>query len=98
MNDEEFSRLNKMVGKSIYNRETFLRILLDGYTLQECPQEYNEFRVTLIRLASDLNLFRWNNSLTAEERVHLMQIGDEISALIRKLETIYMPYYKETNY
>lgn len=95
LNDEELTHLNEMVSRSIYNRETFLRLLLNGYSMQECPKEYNEFRVTLIRLASDLKLFRFNAALTPEEESRLMEIGDEVWALIKKLNIIYAPYYKE---
>ena len=95
LNDKEFAHLNEMVSRSIYNRETFLRLLLDGCTMQECPKEYNEFRVTLIRLASDLKLFKFNSALTPEEERRLMEIGDEVWALVKKLNVIYAPYYKE---
>ena len=95
LNDKELAHLNEMVSRSIYNRETFLRLLLDGCTMQECPKEYNEFRVTLIRLASDLKLFKFNSALTPEEESRLMQIGDEVWALVKKLNVIYTPYYKE---
>lgn len=95
LNGKELAHLNEMVGRSIYNRETFLRLLIDGCTMQECPKEYNEFRVTLIRLASDLKLFRFSSALTPEEERRLMEIGDEVWALIKKLNVIYAPYYKE---
>lgn len=95
LNDEELAHLNEIVGKSIYKREVFLRLLLNGYTMQECPKEYNEFRVTLIRLASDLKLFKFNSSLTPADEARLMQIGDEVWALVKKLNAIYAPYYKE---
>ena len=66
LNDKEFAHLNEMASKSIYNRETFLRLL-----------------------------FKFNSSLTPEEESRLMQIGDEVWALVKKLNVIYAPYYKE---
>ena len=96
LNDEELAHLNEMVSRSIYNRETFLRLLIDGCTMQECPKEYNEFRVTLIRLASNLKLFKFNSALTPEEERRLMQIGDEVWALVKEQNCIKQyEYYQD---
>lgn len=37
LNDDELARLNKMVGKTIFSREQFIRSMLAGYTIREAP-------------------------------------------------------------
>ena len=95
LNDKELDRLNKMVARTLYDRETFLRLMLEGYTLRETPKEYKEFDWELRRLASDLRLYRWNESMTEQQRQELDRLAGRIWDFIDRLEDIYFPYFKE---
>ena len=37
LSDEEFDRLNEMVSRTIFNREAFLRMLIQGAVIKEAP-------------------------------------------------------------
>ena len=95
LNDEEFTHLNEMVSKSIYKREVFLRMLLNGYIMQECPKDFFLFKKDVIQIITDLRTLRWNTSLTEEEKMKLLKTADEIGDLVRMLTKVYWPYYKE---
>lgn len=95
LNDQEFNRLNRMVEKSIYNRETFLRKMLEGYSIREMPKEFLVFREDLTRIASDLRLFRWNQSLSIEERYNLDKLADQTWELVRQMNRAFMPCFRE---
>ncbi len=95
LNDKELDRLNKMVARTLYDRETFLRLMLEGYTLRDTPKEYKAFDWELRRLASDLRLYRWNESMTEQQRQELDRLAGRIWDFIDRLEDIYFPYFKE---
>ena len=95
LNDKELDRLNKMVDRTHFDRETFLRLMLEGYTLRESPREYREFDWELRKLASDLRLYRWNQSMSEQQRQELDRLADRIWDFIDRLEDIYFPYFKE---
>ena len=95
LNDKELDRLNKMVARTHYDRETFLRLMLEGYTLRETPKEYKEFDWELRRLASDLRLYRWNESMPEQQRQDLDRLSGRIWDFIHRLDDIYFPYFKE---
>ncbi len=95
LNDEELGRLNEMVARTIYDRETFLRLMLEGYTLRDTPREYKSFTWDLRRLASNLRLYDWNKSLSELQRQELNRLADQIWDFIHRLDEIYFPYFKE---
>ena len=95
LNDKELDRLNKMVARAHFDRETFLRLMLEGYTLRESPREYREFDWELRKLASDLRLYRWNQSMSEQQRQELDRLAGRIWDFIDRLEDIYFPYFKE---
>ena len=95
LNDNELEHLNKMVGQSPYNRETFLRLMVAGYSMREVPKEYLQFRMELIRMASDLRLYRWNKSLSEQQVKELDKLSGRIWEFIRRLNKVYWPYFKE---
>ena len=95
LNDHELDRLNKMVARTHFDRETFLRLMLEGYTLRESPREYREFDWELRKLASDLRLYRWNESMSEQQRQELDRLSGRIWDFIDRLEDIYFPYFKE---
>ena len=96
LNDEEFDRLNKMVDQTIYNRETVLRLILDGFSLREIPKDYREFTWELRRLGQQLRDFEWNKGLTPEERVEFKKLGTHFVALGCQLDMTFFPYFKES--
>ena len=95
LNDKELDRLNKMVARTHFDRETFLRLMREGYTLRESPREYREFDWELRKLASDLRLYRWNQSMSEQQRQELDRLAGRIWDFINRLEDIYFPYFKE---
>ena len=95
LNDKELDRLNKMVARTHYDRETFLRLMLEGYTLRETPKEYKAFDWELRRLASDLRLYRWTESMSEQQRQDLDRLSGRIWDFIHRLDDIYFPYFKE---
>ena len=95
LNDKELDRLNKMVARTHFAQETFLRLMLEGYTLRESPREYREFDWELRKLASDLRLYRWNQSMSEQQRQELDRLAGRIWDFIDRLEDIYFPYFKE---
>ena len=95
LNDQELDRLNKMVAKTLYDRETFLRLMLEGYTLRDTPKAYLAFDWELRKLASDLRLYRWNQSMSEQQRQELDRLAGRIWDFINRLKDIYFPYFKE---
>ena len=95
LNDEEFAHLNEMVGKSNYSREVFLRFLLNGYVMQECPRDFIMFKKDVIQIINELRTIRRNASLTEAEKSRLLKTADEAGELVRMMTRVYWPYYKE---
>ena len=95
LNDREFDRLNRMVEKSIYNRETFLRNMLDGYEIREIPKEHLAFRGELTRLASDLRQYRWNQTLSDAEKARLDELADQTWNLVHRMNEACFPRFKK---
>lgn len=95
LNDEEYAHLTDMVSRSIYSREVFLRTLLNGYILQECPKDYRQFSQEIMNLGSELRLFQWNKSLSPAEKENLIRLSEKIWDISDMLTAVYFPYYKE---
>lgn len=96
LNDKEFDHLNKMVAKTLYNRETFLRLLIGGYTVQEVPRDYIMFRMDMVNTCAELRrTARFNGSLSEEEKTRLLDVADQVASVIAVMKSIYWPYYKE---
>ena len=95
LNDKELDRLNKMVARTLYDRETFLRLMLEGYTLRDTPKEFMAFDWELRRLASDLRMYRWNESMSEQQRQELDRLAGRIWDFIHRLHDVYFPYFKE---
>ena len=95
LNDEEFAHLNEMVSRSNYSREVFLRFLLNGYVMQECPRDFIMFKKDVIQIINELRTIRRNASLTEAEKSRLLKTADEAGELVRMMTRVYWPYYKE---
>lgn len=96
LNDEELTRLNEMVAKTVFNREQFLRKMLDGYTVQEVPKDYIMFRRDMINACGALNQIpRFCTSLTPPEKTLLFNIADQLQSVIAVMNSIYRSYFKE---
>ena len=89
LNDHELDRLNKMVARTHFDRETFLRLMLEGYTLRESPRDYKEFEWELRRLASDLRLYRWNDSMSEQQRQELDRLMSERGKMLKDMEALH---------
>lgn len=96
LDDEELQRLNETVAKTIFNRESFLRVMLEGFTIQEYSKSYTEFSITMRRIGTQQNLLNWNKSLSPEGRADLKQLARELWDTLMQLNRVYMPCYKET--
>lgn len=94
LTDQELDHLNRMVAKTPYTREGFLRLVLAGYTIQECPKEYLEFRAALLRIGTALNLLPWNKAFTTDEKTRLNALNCRLWEILTMLDRVYTPYYK----
>lgn len=98
LNDKEFDHLNQMVAKTLYNRETFLRLLINGYTVQEVPRDYIMFRMDMVNVSAELRqTAKFNDSLSEAEKSRLLDVADRVASVIAVMSSIYKPYFKERN-
>ena len=95
LNDKELNRLNKMVAKTNYTREDFLRLMNEGYTVQEVPKDYMMFHMDMARICSMLRYNSLNRSLSDTEKATLIGAADELSSVATVMSGVYEPYYKE---
>ena len=95
LNDWEFARLNEMASHSIFNREQFLRHMLDGYIIREAPTEYREFRFELIRKMNEIQMLLHATPMTDADRATLHTLLQETGAVIHRMDEAHMPYYRE---
>ena len=95
LNDKELDRLNKMVARTNYTREDFLRLMIEGYTVQEVPKDYLLFHMDMARICSMLRYNSLNQSLSDIERSTLIHAADELSSVVSVMSSVYKPYYKE---
>lgn len=95
LTEKEFDRLNTMVAKTPYNRETFLRLLLEGYTVQEVPKDYFQFRRQVVSIAYNLDQICRRDLLSWQEQEKLHSLVKEARELVHALTEVYQGYYKE---
>ena len=95
LNDTELSHLNRMVAKTNYTREDFLRLMFGGYTVQEVPKDYLMFYMDMARICSALRFNSMNACLSPEEKATLLNTADELASIAAEMRSIYKPYYKE---
>ena len=95
LNDRELSHLNKMVAKTNYSREDFLRLMIAGYTVQEVPKDYVMFYMDMKRICSTLRYNSINASFSPTEKAALLGAADELSSMVAEMRRIYKPYFKE---
>lgn len=65
--NKEFDRINEMVAKSIFPKEKMIRIIVEGYPIQEKPSdECMQLLSALRRLGTDLEAMLFQRTVTKE--------------------------------
>ena len=95
LNDQELSHLNRMVAKTNYTREDFLRLMIAGYTVQEVPKDYLMFYMDMARICSVLRYNSMNACLSPAEKATLLGAAEELASVATEMRSIYTPYYKD---
>lgn len=85
LTQKELDRLNEMVAKTPYNREVFLRRMLEGYTIQEVPKDFFQFRRAVISIAYNLDQLSKSGWFSWQEREELESLTKECRELVRVL-------------
>ena len=95
LNDAEFNRLNEMVERSIFSREEFIRLMLAGYTLQEAPKEYIQFRKELSSKLTEIHLQVMQLPISDPVYQEIKRLSAEIGKTLALIGEICIPYYKQ---
>ena len=95
LNDAEFDRLNDMVKRSIFSREEFIRMVLAGYTLQEAPKEYIQFKKELSGKLTEIHLLVMQLPISDPVYQEIKRLTSEIGKTLAMIGEICMPYYKQ---
>ena len=95
LNDAEFDRLNAMVERSIFSREEFIRMMLAGYTLQEAPKEYIQFKKELYGKLTEIHLQVMQPPISDPVYQEIKRLSAEISKTLALIGEICIPYYKQ---
>ena len=95
LNDAEFDRLNEMVKQSIFSREEFIRLMLAGYTLQEAPKEYIQFRKELSSKLTEIHLQVMQLPISDPVYQEIKRLTSEIGRTLALLGEICIPYYRQ---
>ena len=95
LNDAEFQRLNDMVSRSIFSREEFLRHMLAGYTLQEAPREFLQFRHELFRKLNEIQALIRDRPVSDPVHQEIRRLSKEIGDTLYAIGEVYIPYYKQ---
>ena len=95
LNDAEFDRLNEMVERSIFSREEFIRLMLAGYTLQEAPKEYIQFKKELSSKLTEIHLQVMQLPISDPVYQEIKRLTSEIGRTLAMIGEICIPYYKQ---
>ena len=95
LNDAEFDRLNEMVKQSIFSREEFIRMMLAGYTLQEAPKEYIQFKKELSGKLTEIHLQVMQLPISDPVYQEIKRLTSEIGRTLAMIGEICIPYYKQ---
>jgi hypothetical protein len=95
LNDAELARLNDMVKRSIFSREEFIRMMLAGYTLQEAPKEYIQFKKELSGKLAAIHLQVMQLPISDPVYQEIKRLSSEIGRTLALIGEICMPYYKQ---
>ena len=95
LNDREYARLNEMVARSIFSREEFLRHMLAGYTLQEAPTEFLQFRMELLQKLNAIQTLVQDRPISDHVYQEIRRLSAEIGKTLHEIGEVYIPYYKQ---
>ena len=95
LNDAEFNRLNEMVERSIFSREEFIRLMLAGYTLQEAPKEFIQFRKELSGKLTEIHKLVMQLPISDPVYQEIKRLTSEIGKTLALIGEICIPYYKQ---
>ena len=95
LNDWEYARLNDMVERSIFSREEFIRHMLAGYTLQEAPTEFLQFRMELLQKLNAIQTLVQDRPISDRVYQETRCLSAEIGKTLHEIGEVYIPYYKQ---
>ena len=95
LNDREYARLNDMVERSIFSREEFIRHMLAGYTLQEAPTEFLQFRMELLQKLNAIQTLVQDRPISDHVYQEIKRLSSEIGRTLALIGEICIPYYKD---
>lgn len=95
LNDAEFNRLNEMVERSIFSREEFIRMMLAGYTLQEAPKEYIQFKKELSSKLTEIHKLVMQLPISDPVYQEIKRLSSEIGRTLALISEICIPYYRQ---
>ena len=95
LNDAEFDRLNEMVERSIFSREEFIRLMLAGYTLQEAPKEFIQFRKELSSKLTEIHLQVMQLPISDPVYQEIKRLTADVGRTLAMIGEICIPYYKQ---
>lgn len=96
LNDAELVRLDGMVSRTNYSRESFIRQMLEGYQITEAPNvEIRSLIMHLTRIGTYLNILTsraFVNHFVDEPEVR--KVTAERWELYRDIRNIFIPYIR----
>ena len=95
LNDAEFARLNDMVKRSIFSREEFIRMMLAGYTLQEAPKEYIQFKKELYGMLTEIHKLVMQLPISDPVYQEIKRLTADVGRTLAMIGEICIPYYKQ---
>ena len=95
LNDAELARLNDMVKRSIFSREEFIRMMLAGYTLQETPKEYIQFKKELSGKLTEIHLQVMQLPISDPVYQEIKRLTSEIGKTLALIGELCIPYYRQ---
>jgi hypothetical protein len=84
-----------MVKRSIFSREEFIRMMLAGYTLQEAPKEYIQFKKELSGKLAAIHLQVMQLPISDPVYQEIKRLSSALGRTLALIGEICIPYYKQ---
>ena len=96
LTDAELARLDGMISRTNYSRESFIRQMLEGYQIIEAPNvEIRSLIMHLARIGTNLNMLTnraFVNHFVDEPEVR--KVTAELWEIYRDIRNIFIPYIR----
>ena len=95
LDDQELSRLDAMVAKTVQSREGFIRQMLAGYQLVEAPSEdVRELVRQITRLGTNINVMFRNMTFKGfVSQDQFLKAADELWEARDMINSLFRPYH-----